>query len=349
MANQRLLCCILVSSLAVLLFAVSAEADDSGKEVILPAGTLIRCTLSEPNFSTKTAEVGDPVICHLNQLRLFDRDIFPRGAYLGGHLEAAKEPGHFVGKGYLQLEFDKIGLPEGQIPVPAKVISAKGYRVDRQGKVVGHGHPVRDAAEWMFPPLWPEKVVTLPARGPRPTLKGEEVLTLRLMDDVAVPAEPILAWHYFRRSGTSSFNQVYRSPSQYIPGQAPARTPQSRGNVQVAAADTHAPSSSPVNATGNAPVLPNDTTVGGLQETALGKTTKADSPARTAAENVLVLRDGSSHVVTALHMDGSQLRYSRADGTTETVRLDEVDWTRTFRKNAENGMPFTLTGENLLP
>jgi hypothetical protein len=195
MAKPRLLCCILVCSLAILHFASGAEAD--GTEVILPAGTLLRCTLDEPNFSTNTVEAGDPVICHLNQLVLFDRPIFPRGAYLGGHLEAAKEPGHFVGKGYLLLEFDKIGMPEGQIPVPAKVISAKGYEVDRQGKIVGHGHPVRDAAEWMFPPLWPEKVLTLPARGPRPTLKGEEPLTLRLMDDVAVPAEAALGWHNF--------------------------------------------------------------------------------------------------------------------------------------------------------
>lgn len=186
---------LLVFVAAILCVASGVRAD--GTEVIIPAGTLLRCTLNEPNFSTRTAEAGDPVICHLSQLILFDRAVFPRGAYLGGHLEAAKEPGHFVGKGYLQFEFDKIGMPEGLIPLPAKVIAAKGYRVDKEGKIVGHGHAKRDAAEWMFPPLWPEKVVTLPARGPRPTLKNEETLTLRVMDDIALPAEPALGWHYF--------------------------------------------------------------------------------------------------------------------------------------------------------
>src|SRR5438874_2156337 len=39
----------------------------------------------------------------------------------------------------------------------------------------------------MIPPLWPWKVAMLPARGPRPTLKGEEPMQLRLMDDIVVP------------------------------------------------------------------------------------------------------------------------------------------------------------------
>ena len=51
----------------------------------------------------------------------------------------------------------------------------------------GKGHAKRDMVEWMIPPLWPWKIIMLPARGPRPTLKGESVLTLRLMDDVQLP------------------------------------------------------------------------------------------------------------------------------------------------------------------
>ena len=49
---------------------------------------------------------------------------------------------------------------------------------------------MRDIVEWMIPPLWPWKVIMLPARGPRPTLKGETVLSLRLMDDVEIPQSP---------------------------------------------------------------------------------------------------------------------------------------------------------------
>jgi hypothetical protein len=106
---------------------------------------------------------------------------------LGGHLEADKEPGHFVGKGYLKITFDRVILPSGDLPVPAKVIQARGYKVDKQGAVDGNGHATRDVLEWMIPPLWPWKVISLPFRGPRPTFKGEEPLELRLMDDIVIP------------------------------------------------------------------------------------------------------------------------------------------------------------------
>jgi hypothetical protein len=74
-----------------------AWADD----ILLPAGTLLCCTLDEPNFSSKISEVGDPVLCRTNALQQFGRAVFPRGAYLMSRLEAYKDPGHFFGKGYL--------------------------------------------------------------------------------------------------------------------------------------------------------------------------------------------------------------------------------------------------------
>ena len=64
---------------------------------------------------------------------------------------------------------------------------ARGYKVDKDGDIDGKGHAKRDVVEWMFPPLWPWKVISLPFRGPRPTLKGEEPLQLRLMDDIVLP------------------------------------------------------------------------------------------------------------------------------------------------------------------
>ncbi len=211
----------LVSPLFVVLFVVlyillcpgGAEA----QEVVVPAGTLVHCTLDEPNFSSATAQVGDPVLCHLSTLQQFGRTLFPRGSYLQGHLEAAKESGHFVGKGYLQIQFDRIGLPTTDIPIPSKIIQAHGYKVDRQGDIVGHGHAKRDAVEWMIPPLWPWKVVSLPARGPRPALKGEEALTLRVMEDVVLPRTAIVlppGWHFFgERSSLSA-----TAPGLAVPG-----------------------------------------------------------------------------------------------------------------------------------
>src|SRR5207344_1180961 len=102
----------LVGAMALLVSAAGIRAQDQ----LVPAGTLLQCTLNEPNFSSATTAVGDPVLCHLRTMQQFGRPLFPRGSMLGGHLEAAKEPGHFVGKGYLKVTFDRVILPSGDLP-----------------------------------------------------------------------------------------------------------------------------------------------------------------------------------------------------------------------------------------
>ena len=199
---------IWVSAVALLVCLPAIRAQD----LLVPAGTLLQCTLDEPNFSSATAAVGDPVLCHLRTLQEFGRPVFPRGSMLGGHLEAEKEPGHFVGKGYLKLTFDRVILPSGDLPVPAKVIQARGYKVDKQGDIDGKGHAKRDVVEWMLPPLWPWKVISLPLRGPRPTLKGEEPLELRLMDDMVIPRSLAQSGHPDRPPYASS---AWARPSAY--------------------------------------------------------------------------------------------------------------------------------------
>src|SRR6202163_4740916 len=187
-----------LSVLSLSVFSLSASARD----IVLPAGTLLQCTLNEPNFSSSTVDVGDPVLCHLRGVTEFGQQAFPRGSYLVGHLDSAKDPGHFWGKGYLKIQFDRIGLPTGDLPLEAKVISTRGYKVDKQGKIDGKGHAKRDVVEWLLPPLWPWKIIMLPARGPRPKLKGETMLSLRLMDDVQIPqvaASNGPDWHFFGR------------------------------------------------------------------------------------------------------------------------------------------------------
>ena len=34
------------------------------RDIVVPAGTLLSCTLSEPKFSSATVSVGDPFLCH---------------------------------------------------------------------------------------------------------------------------------------------------------------------------------------------------------------------------------------------------------------------------------------------
>src|SRR5467141_1532978 len=199
------------------------QASTKAQDILVPAGTLLRCTLDEPNFSSATADIGDPVICHLSALRQFGKAVFPRGSYLGGHLEADKEPGHFWGKGYLKIEFDRIGFPDSDIPVPSKIIAAKGYKVDKKGDIVGKGHATRDTVEWLIPPLWPWKVLTLPARGPRPTLQGEDQLPVRLMDDIQVPRPAASGQSYERPPAPASYHsQSFRKPVSLKNSEKPA-------------------------------------------------------------------------------------------------------------------------------
>ncbi len=69
--------------LAVSLLALTLSA--SAREMVLPAGTLLKCTLNEPNLSSATIAVGDPVLCHLHSVTEFGQQAFPRGSYLVGH------------------------------------------------------------------------------------------------------------------------------------------------------------------------------------------------------------------------------------------------------------------------
>jgi len=110
----------------LVLVVLSLSLGASARDVVLPAGTLLQCTLNEPNFSSATAEVGDPVLCHLRGLTEFGQQAFPRGSYLVGHLESAKDPGHFWGKGNLKLQFDRLGLPSGDLP-----LGSQGHRNPR--------------------------------------------------------------------------------------------------------------------------------------------------------------------------------------------------------------------------
>ena len=170
-----------------------AWAQTPGEE-FLPAGTILRCTLDEPNFSSRTAELGDPVLCHTGTLPALGRSLSYRGADLAGRFQDFRDPGHFFGKGWMDLTFDRLVLPGGVTrPLSAKVIAVSHFRVDREGKIHGGGHPQRDAVEWAIPLLWPEKVLTLPARGPRPTLKNEVRMTLRLLEDVGLPTTGVVS------------------------------------------------------------------------------------------------------------------------------------------------------------
>jgi hypothetical protein len=314
-------------SLLPLLF-LGMQRSASAQDVQVPAGTLLRCTLNEPDLSSKTASVGDPVLCHVSTVQEFGRAAFPRGAYMAGHIEAEKEPGHFWGKGYLKLVFDRIGLPNTDVPLNAKAIAARGFHVDREGDILGKGHSKRDAIEWIFPPLWPWKVLTLPARGPRPTLKGEEVLTLRLMEDVTFPRLAASSWRDWRppkpQASASTSAEPYAASSY-----------NGRTNLRSL---RYAPPSYPAMANTSA----NGTYVLPSSERALQTSPLEVHQAQTSSLTLLALKNEIIYAVTNYWVDGDHLSYLRPSGASGDLSLDELDWARTAQLNSERGVSVTL-------
>ncbi len=327
---------IVYASLAVVVLGLTLSA--STRDVVLPAGTLLQCTLNEPNFSSATAAVGDPVLCHLRGITEFGQQAFPRGSYLVGHLESAKEPGHFFGKGNMKLQFDRIGLPSGDLPLDAKVIATRGYKVDREGDIVGRGHAKRDVIEWMLPPLWPWKVMMLPARGPRPALKGEAVMTLRLMDDVQVPQlaagrAPLgPGWHYFGEPRSESFQDSQArqpAPQLALRDMTPTSSEQPAAIPQVAYASfvtREAPTSAP------SEVAPSE-----VQSLVVTRPS-TNAPGTT----MFVLKGGMALSVGNFIYREGRITYTLASGGSGVISTDEVDWTTTTRVNAERGVRVTL-------
>jgi hypothetical protein len=296
--------------LALLLLCVSANlaARAATSDEIIPAGTLLQCTLDEPNFSAKTAQVGDPVLCYLGHVTAFGHSVFPRGAELSGHLQDYQNPGHFVGKGWIELDFDRVILPGAQvIPLSAKVISAPHLKVDSEGKVHGRGHPKRDAVLWAIPVFWPVKIFTLPARGPFPAFKGEARLTLRLMEDieVALPVRssvPMPPWAAPSRYDASSY-RVYR----------PASASQQALTLQPATF---------------------------VQPPAQLKQTE---PAST----VIVLKDGSAYLAHDYWVEGGQVHCVSQSGEQKLVALETLDLFETVRLNRERHVEFVLHSKDL--
>src|ERR1700733_14295823 len=300
-----------ILAICVSAFTLSASARD----VVLPAGTLLQCTLNEPNFSSAPAAVGDPVLCHLRALTEFGQQAFPRGSYLVGHLESAKDPGHFFGKGNLKLQFDRIGLPTGDLPL--------------EGKIDGKGHVKRDIIEWMLPPLWPWKVIMLPARGPRPTLKGETALSLRLMDDVEIPqvAPQTIppGWHFYGHVRTESFD---------------VQTSVARPQLTVSEVTPTRDATSQVPQASYATYITRDATP--TLANLAGASMAGSNIATLPGMPVFVLTSGTVLSVSGYGYQDNRITYSLIGGGAGVISTDEVDWNSTTQLNAQRGLRVTL-------
>ncbi len=327
------------SSYAVLVVSLLAfTLSASARETVLPAGTLLKCTMNEPNFSSASVAVGDPVLCHLHSVTEFGQQTFPRGSYLVGHLESAQDPGHFWGKGNMKLVFDRIGLPNGDMPLDAKVVATRGYKVDKEGDIRGKGHAKRDIVEWLIPPLWPWKIIMLPARGPRPTLKGESMLTLRLMDDVQIPQVSATNgpdWHFFGRPPVQN-DSYYQGSYQGASYQgASARQRDNDGVIpQLAIRDVN------VKVASSEQPMAADTP----QVIYASYVTKGAPGSAAPGVPVFVLKSGMALEVGNYTYQEGRISYELASGGNGVISTDEVDWTTTTRLNSQRGVRVMLRG-----
>jgi len=340
--------CTSLAILALGLVVITLSAGASARDLVLPAGTILQCVLNEPDISKATVEIGDPILCNLRGVAEFGEQVFPRGSYLVGHLESAKDPGHFFGKGNLKLQFDRMGLPSGDVPVNAKIIAVRGYKVDREGKIDGKGHAKRDVAEWTLPPLWPWKVIMLPARGPRPKLKGETALKLRLLDDVLIP----------QGSNTPERQQLAR-PQRESFRDNPAGDPPSE--AQTYGPGWHffgpPPVASALDPQSRTPGLtvrdlpPNQITVpppGNPYPGYFGDpAAAAAAPAAAESLSLFVMKTGTVVTLYNCTFQDGRITYALPNGGVGVISSEDVDWKTTMRFNAEHGLRITLRGTSI--
>jgi hypothetical protein len=156
----------------------------------------------------------------------------------------------------------------------------------------------------------------LPARGPRPTLKGETVLSMRLMDDVQIPQVAQTygpSWHFFGRPQSQSYQpSIYddSKPQLMMRNASVTSASQEVPQASYASLVTRTITPAPVNA---APGMP-----------------------------VFVLTTGTILSVSGYGYTDSRITYSLVGGGSGVISTDDVDWTTTTRLNAERGVRVTL-------
>jgi hypothetical protein len=160
----------------------------------------------------------------------------------------------------------------------------------------------------------------LPARGPRPKLKGESTLSLRLMDDVQIPQVATTygpEWRFFGRPESQLYHDsAFSNGSPTLAVRGLATEEQTAGGVPQAS---------------YASLVSRDVAAPLRLSTAPGMP-------------VFVLKTGTILAVGNYTYQDGRISYSLASGGTGVIRSDEVDWSTTTQFNAQRGVRVTLGG-----
>ena len=169
--------------------------------------------------------------------------------------------------------------------------------------------------EWAIPVLWPEKVVTLPLRGPRPVLKQETRITLKLMESLTVP------------QGVAGYlaNGPLVRPGAFLP--SPASEP-----VNIEPAVREIPPAINITRTTADPML---------ERISLVSMSTQD---RASTEGtLLVWADGSAQLAKDYWFDsGQKIRFVARDGHTGVFPIEALDLVTTVKLNRERGVTFVI-------
>ena len=60
-----------------LMLLLAAPLTSFAGEQLIPAGSLLSCTVAEPKLSSKTANIGDPVMCKVSHVEMYGRSTLP--------------------------------------------------------------------------------------------------------------------------------------------------------------------------------------------------------------------------------------------------------------------------------
>lgn len=160
----------------------------SARPFELPAGMLVNLRVNE-HLSSRLLQPNEPILFEVaNPVRPFrNGPSLPSGSLITARVVESKPAGRIVGKATLEIAFDEILLPGGErYPLTAKIIEARGLSTDSSGKLIGRGHAQADAFFYAFPLTSPFRVLMIPARGPDIRFKGEQMVTIKLLEPVVI-------------------------------------------------------------------------------------------------------------------------------------------------------------------
>ncbi|HXA05991.1 MAG TPA: hypothetical protein VNY30_14175, partial [Bryobacteraceae bacterium] len=161
-------------------------------------------------------------------------------------------------------------------------------------------------------------------RGPRPTLKGEEQITVRLMDDIDVPRQGASLRSYERPPAPASYHsQSFGKPVSLKNSEKPANDAPDISEVGYEATNAGPDGATTTNASAT------------LDAPAQMVRTSSVVTGQPARVRLIALKSENVYAVTNYRINGGSLSYVLASGGRGSVDLTEVDWRTTSRLNGE--------------